>query len=84
MQLEVARKCKRILKRGVIVQPGKRGTPLLDPQACSNKWVKLDRPARREKDHYEILASFACSVAVAACESGTPRPNFDLHPKYGH
>ena len=36
MQRGMAKKYKRVLKRGLIMQPGKRGKPELDPKTCIN------------------------------------------------
>ena len=63
---------KRICKKGIIMQLGKRGKPLMDPQACVQKWLQLQRPERREKDSPDKLALDACNAAVVASESGTP------------
>ena len=43
-------KYKRICKKGVIMQLGNRGNPLMDPHTCVQKWLQMHRPERREKE----------------------------------
>eukprot|EP00959_Pyramimonas_sp_CCMP1952_P323301 6765226-Pyramimonas_sp.AAC.1 len=67
----MAKKYKRVCKKGFIKQLGKRGKPLMDPQSCVQKWLHMQGPERREKDHPDKLAMDACNAAVAASDSGT-------------